>query len=176
MLSKNTITENIIANKHLLANLITNLQFEKHPELETRYGMAGRIRCTEDAVYHLTYLAESINIGSERIFSYYLQWAQAMLQARKIPLDDLLNNLNYTLESCILILPGQDIETITSYIKKGITSLQNQQPQNSFLVNENPLLAEAKQYLALLVIRLANRCLLAIMFSVIVFFESINYI
>lgn len=140
--------EQVLKKQQALAQLITELQFKQHPELETRYGAAGKDKCIQDSLYHLTYLSESIKSGSKAMFNAYITWAFGMLQARKIPMIDLLNNLHYTMQACNTILPAGDCEIIEGYIQSGITTLQsvNTLPQ-TYLTADNPLQAEAKAFL-----------------------------
>src|SRR5581483_6554760 len=76
-----------------LSAAVTNAIFSRHPELESKYGKAGREKCHQDTVYHLHYLAEAISSNSEAMFNDYAGWAKIMLFARGIASDDLLWNL-----------------------------------------------------------------------------------
>lgn len=149
--------ETITADKQItmqllpLAQLITSLHFEKQPFLETRYGHAGRQKCTEDAQYHLSYLAQAIAAESPTIFSNYLEWALVMLQSRNIPREDLVDNLAFTDIACNRLLPDEHYSVVTDYIRAGILTLNSDPPKPATcLTNENPLLPEATQYMALL--------------------------
>ena len=39
-----------------LANHITRLHYNKHPELMKRFGAEGKKRCYEDAIFHLNFI------------------------------------------------------------------------------------------------------------------------
>ncbi|MBC7889304.1 MAG: cobalamin B12-binding domain-containing protein [Ferruginibacter sp.] len=145
-------TDNGIMEHQLpLAQLITNLHYLQHPELETRYGKPGREKCTQDAVFHLSYLSEAIRAESTEIFTAYLEWAQVMLQTRKIPVQDLMDNLDCMENACQQLLPAADYQKITPYIKNGIQRLKILRPlPASCLTESNPLLPVAKEYLSLL--------------------------
>jgi len=134
-----------------LAQLITNLHFQHHPNLEEKYGSTGRQKCTEDAEYHLSYLAQAVRSESKTIFTNYLEWAQVMLQSRNIPTQDLLDNLAYMDIACSQLLTGEDYRVVADYIRAGIHTLNkgNHKPASCF-THGNPLLQEAKQYMELL--------------------------
>jgi methanogenic corrinoid protein MtbC1 len=141
----------IVENQLELAQHITGLHFKHHPELNLKYGKAGRDKCLQDSQYHLTYLAEAIRADSTEIFTSYLEWAQGMLQARHIPVQHLIDNLGYIDLACRELLPGKDHHTIAAYITDGIKRLKSMKPlPDTCFALDNPLLTEAKQYLALL--------------------------
>ncbi|MEO7767477.1 MAG: hypothetical protein ABIS01_08630, partial [Ferruginibacter sp.] len=148
----NTSTGKQITEQQLpLAQFITEMHFQHHPELETRYGKEGRIKCREDSLYHLSYLAEAVAAESTEIFTSYILWAQVMLQSRKIPLQDLLDNLSYMDSGCSNLLDKEHYQIAHVYIQNGIDRLKNlNTPPATFLTEINPLLADAKQYLGML--------------------------
>src|ERR1700719_4587444 len=76
-----------------LAEAITDRHYELHPELAERFGPAGRSHCREDARYHLSYLSAAVAAGTPAFFTEYVGWCKAMLGARRIPADDLAQNL-----------------------------------------------------------------------------------
>jgi methanogenic corrinoid protein MtbC1 len=76
-----------------LAEAITSRMYEAQPELAARYGAAGRVKCLQDANYHLSYLADAVAASSHALFSDYIGWAKVMLEARGIPAADLSRNL-----------------------------------------------------------------------------------
>ena len=134
-----------------LAQLITTLHFEKHPSLEEKYGATGRQKCTEDAQYHLSYLEQAVKSESKTIFTNYLTWVQSMLQSRNIPMQDLMDNLDCMDIACSRLLSVADYGVVTGYIREGIQILSNGAPKPaSCLHDDNPLLAEAKQYMGML--------------------------
>lgn len=72
-----------------LAAIVTDRQFERHPELALKYGASGRARCIEDARFHLAFLATAVETGIDAIFIDYIAWAKIVLTTRKVPADDL---------------------------------------------------------------------------------------
>ena len=81
--------ERIDSMRGRLAGELTERHFRRRPELEARYGPRGRVKCREDAEFHLRYLAQAIALGLPQLFSEYLGWAAAMLETRNVPADDL---------------------------------------------------------------------------------------
>jgi MerR family transcriptional regulator, light-induced transcriptional regulator len=76
-----------------LAESVVAHQFAHDPALQARFGDAGRLKCQEDAVYHLQYLAESLHTGRQSIFDDYLRWAQGLLAQYGVPASDFAAHL-----------------------------------------------------------------------------------
>ena len=76
-----------------LAAEITERHFARRPELQARFGDKGRLRCREDAEFHLRYLAQALALGVPQLFEEYISWAASMLESRGVPRDDLRADL-----------------------------------------------------------------------------------
>lgn len=134
-----------------LAQVITELHFQHHPELEKKYGERGRQRCHEDAVFHIKYLEQATQVNSSVLFSSYLDWARTMLNERGIPEKDLLQNLAFMKEAIQKLLPDDDAQSLVEFIDIGLDFLQsNPQGTQTFIKSGDPLAAEASIYLDLL--------------------------
>ena len=81
-----------------LAAEIAEVHFKQRPELRERYGERGFAHCRQDAAYHLQYLEQSMRLGNPQLFADYVRWAKIMLEARRIPVDDLIANLSIVSE------------------------------------------------------------------------------
>lgn len=79
----------------VLAREITDSYLAKRPEFEDRFGEKARIRCEEDAGFHLHFLAEALVADSPQSFVNYVRWAKIMLAARKVPTEDLHEYLKH---------------------------------------------------------------------------------
>lgn len=85
--------EQLANERGRLASEIAALHFDRHPQLEQRYGAKGLTHCTRDAVYHLQYLEQALRVNSDELFVDYARWAKVMLETRHVPVDDLISNL-----------------------------------------------------------------------------------
>lgn len=138
-------------NKVPLAELITELQFKNNPGLLLKYGIAGKKKCSEDNLYHLSYLSEAIRIESVELFAAYMAWAQKMLEARNIPVKDLTNNLDYMNIACKELLPGEAYQVAAFYILESKERLKNlHKTPETYFNKSNPILGDAELYLDLL--------------------------
>lgn len=146
-----TTSEHIAEQQLLLAELVTSMHFQHQPELEIKYGRAGKEKCKQDCLFHLSYLREAVRLQNPEIFSAYLQWAKVMLRSRNIPVEDLISNLNYLDIACRQLLPKDNYPIVSGYIEKGLESLRSDSPvAATFLTPDNPLLIHATKYLSLL--------------------------
>lgn len=75
------------------AQKIVDQHFRQDPSLAKQYGAVGRVRCLEDASFHLCFLAEAAEADNEAHFVDYVRWAKPMLASRKIDWRHLQTNL-----------------------------------------------------------------------------------
>jgi methanogenic corrinoid protein MtbC1 len=134
-----------------LANLITDKQFELNPELEKRYGAAGKLRCLEDARYHLSYLSEALRADSPLLFTEYCAWAKVLLLSRNIPVNDLENNLNILEQTLKDNLPEESAGAASKFVRSAIGMLHDLPSETVNVLHEdNPHGLLADNYLELL--------------------------
>ncbi len=131
-----------------LAEKITDCYFRNHPEGGKRSGETGRDRCRETSISHLSYLFEAMQVDSQELFNYCLEWEYNMMEARDIPTDDLLRNLHSVTEVISAEFSVDEASETVPYLERGTQHLMNLKPdEKTFLIPENPLAEEAKQYL-----------------------------
>ena len=134
--------------RHRLATLITETHFQAHPELDARYGPIGRVRCHEDAGFHLSYLSEAIANNIPALFADYVAWAKVMLAGRGVPEKDLNENLQVMRRVIAAELPEEMSDTAAAFIDAGIAGLPDvpQEPP-THIIAENTLTPLANSYL-----------------------------
>jgi methanogenic corrinoid protein MtbC1 len=134
-----------------LAEIITDKHFALEPELEARYGAAGRMKCRQDAIYHLSYLSEALQAGEPALFADYVLWAKSMLAGRGIPEKDLEDNLRAIRDSLAEVLPRDFRQVACEFVEFGIAQLshaaENETPPTS---DGNQLKNLADEYLEML--------------------------
>jgi len=79
-----------------LAEAIMAEHYRQRPELERQYGPAGKLRCLEDALFHLRFLAGSVEFGDPKVFADYSAWVGGLLARRRIPVEHVAENLRVT--------------------------------------------------------------------------------
>lgn len=145
---KKQTAEKIQEQELEIAIAAIELHYNLHPELESRYGKAGREKYLQDARYHLSYLAESILADSQTLFKNYVSWAHEMLFSRNIPARDLSINLNCIKEILAQRLPIENYIIAAKYMNGALLQLQGQVIcQESYLKEDAPLSRLANKYL-----------------------------
>jgi len=142
------VSDALNTRRPALAAQMVAREFVRHPELEQRYGVAGRDRCLQDAGYHLAYLAQAIATDSAALFGDYVGWARVMLAKRGIPAMDLVGLLEIMKESLQQELPPDFSRLAGHFLDRGLQQL----PQLSddvpcFMVGDTPLAPLASAYL-----------------------------
>ena len=141
------ISRFIDGRSQALAEAMTARQYELMPELATRYGEPGRAKCLQDALYHLSYLSQSIAAERPALFADYVAWAKIMLAGRGIPAEDLAANLACMRAALEQVLPGHMAALACAYVEAGETNLpQLASTAASFIVDGAPLSDLARAY------------------------------
>jgi methanogenic corrinoid protein MtbC1 len=76
-----------------LADAIVAAEFGRYPQLLARYGPRGRIKSRQNAIDHLSYLADAVDTGSQALFNDYIAWAKVLLAHRGVQMEDLDHHL-----------------------------------------------------------------------------------
>ncbi|WP_192820573.1 B12-binding domain-containing protein [Rufibacter sp. LB8] len=131
-----------------LAADTTKLVYQRHPDLEARYGAIGREKCHEDALYHLSFLIEAVSANSMVLFSDYVTWAQQVLESRQIAVQDLHHHLVILKEVVAQHLPIDQYVLVANHLNAAVQQLAE---KNNLPVEEPaPLTPLAETYLELL--------------------------
>src|SRR6202050_1144537 len=145
-----TTRDFMIERQEDLAREMVERHWKLRPDLEERYGEKGRIKCLEDARYHLRYLSEAVAAREPALFVHYVTWAKTMLVARYIPVEDLVANLEVMLDVLRKQLPMSMQIPAVDYVKSAIGSLTLANDNPSFLNPAQPLADLAQRYLSAL--------------------------
>jgi methanogenic corrinoid protein MtbC1 len=93
MSTHRALADRLSARRHELAVRVAEQHLAETPEWLARWGETGRIRCIEDADFHLQYLSHSLRFAAPSLFVAYAQWTRQVLEKRRIPWRDLQRNL-----------------------------------------------------------------------------------
>lgn len=131
-----------------LAVNIMERHYAVHPEFEERYGKKGRVKCLEDANYHLTYLSEAIAASHPSLFANYVAWAKVLLTGIGISIQDLVENLEIVRTVLIEKLPEEMQSLVNAYLDEGLTQLPlSPSTLPTFFEEAEPHAELAQQYL-----------------------------
>ena len=107
-----------------LAEAIVAEHYRLRPELNTRYGPAGRRHCLQDTLFHLQFLAASVGIGDSNHFTRYVIWCNSILVPRGIPTDDLITSLEVMGWVLASALPAETAELACRHVSDAVQSLR----------------------------------------------------
>ena len=107
--------------KHVIDEAVVKL-YDRYPELDEKYGEAGRKKCYEDNIHHFNYLESAADVGESKVFSDYALWLNSVLVSRGMKSDHLIDNFK-----CIIGIPRRDPcrkgEAFKLYLKQAIESI-----------------------------------------------------
>lgn len=134
-----------------IADEVTLRHFAADPSLEKKYGERGRIRCTEDAHRHLSYLAASASASSDALFEEYVGWAKILLSRLGLTEHHLARNLALLREVIVDMIPGREGAAAASIVDKGLSRLPAlPSSTQSFIEDADPYSELAQRYLSTL--------------------------
>ena len=130
------VAKALLWQKQAIAELVTAEHYSAHPEFETRWGEAGRKKCTEDAAYHVMYLAEAIRFDALELFVDYLAWAKVLLISLQISERDLSENLQILSSALEKILSPEHFSVADTFLGAGLRALPNLPSQTKTFLPE----------------------------------------
>jgi len=80
--------------KPQIAEQVTQVFLERHPDWLLKYGERARKFGIEDAQFHIDFLRGAVEANSIQAFEDYCQWAAGLLKARSIASHFLVENLS----------------------------------------------------------------------------------
>ena len=127
------------------------MHFQQVPGLLERYGEGGKVRCLEDAVYHLEFLIEALKLEHVDMYTNYIVWASAMLRSRNIPMKDLENSFDFMLRIIEELIGEEGYSQVLEYVEGAKEKLEfTPEIPETYILETNPFKREVESYLNLL--------------------------
>ncbi|HKO12051.1 MAG TPA: cobalamin-dependent protein [Acidobacteriaceae bacterium] len=143
--------EYLNANQFALSELVMAKHYALHPELGRPYGPVGRIRCREDAAFHLSFLAQALATGVPELFVDYIAWAKVMLGSRRVTALDLAQNMEVLRAVLNDRLPSELASAALEYVDAGFRALPSLATDSPTLMQTDaPLANIAQEYMSAL--------------------------
>lgn len=143
----------IVAQCDVLADKIVAKHYKVRPSLVSRFGDAGRAKCTTDAKRHLDAVSQAIAVGRSALFVDYVAWAKVVLSSRGIPAEELAENLEVCRQSLAEVLLPEQAIIADRYILDSLSCLPALPATTScYLSPDRPLADLAREYLDALLI------------------------
>lgn len=84
MIPSDTAAGRLKALRSAAAAWVVERLYQRHPELDARFGETGRQRCLEDIAYHTDFLASALDYQDPQPFVDYAGWLAGVLEARAV--------------------------------------------------------------------------------------------
>lgn len=130
-----------------VAEAVTEEFFRRHPDWLDRYGERGRERGSEDARYHMDFLAGALTAGEPQAFAEYVRWARRVLEARGIAARFLRENLEQIGEALATRLDGNAGPAVEAVLRAGLAACDERPGEVSPPGPEDELAAVRRLYL-----------------------------
>ncbi len=97
--------------------------YARHPAWLERWGAAGRARCRDDLLYHLSYLADAVALDKVDVFTDYARWIAGFLARREIPPAHVREALA-VLDEALQQLPADAVAAVRPVLAHGRDALK----------------------------------------------------
>ncbi|SRR5579884_13042 len=145
--STRSAAEVISENMQALAEATVESHYSSDSRFK-RYGAVGRVRCIEDAQYHLEFLVAALEAESIGQFVDYCGWAKILLNSRGIDVSHLIENLEHLRCALKSKLSRKQFSQVAEYLQAGIDALPDLPAHlPSYIAAERPHSEIANAYL-----------------------------
>ncbi len=100
-----------------VAELVTDEFLRRHPDWTDRYGDLARVRCVEDARFHMDFLAGAVEAGDLEAIARYVRWTARVLESRGIDRSHLDENLDQVGRHLRPHVDPEDREALDRFIR-----------------------------------------------------------
>lgn len=105
------------------ADEVTRLIYEKHPELDQRFGDKGKATCREDLLHHIDYLVSALYAADSAPFREYVLWLSGVLESRGVPSAHLKESLLLLQEHFARLLTPDELPVVSAPLLEGVKTL-----------------------------------------------------
>ncbi|MDV2885048.1 hypothetical protein RYX45_07635 [Alkalihalophilus pseudofirmus] len=108
---------------HPIINAITEEIYQAYPELEEKYGEAGRRKCREDNQHHFHSLETAYQMKQEKIFVDYALWLNGILVKHGMDKQHLIDNFERIERLIKEKVDNQKEEAFKTYLQAAIQAV-----------------------------------------------------
>lgn len=136
------------SHKDELSEAVVDRAYREQPEVWSRYGEDVRRHCVRDAGYHLSYLAEAVEVDEPSLFVSYAAWVKVLFHGLDLPEKTMEDTLRWTQEALKEKLAPDARERAVGFIDQALEHLPNASlVLESHVKPDAPHGVLAKQYL-----------------------------
>jgi methanogenic corrinoid protein MtbC1/hemoglobin-like flavoprotein len=141
-------SESVGARRTEIIEALVEREFARHPELEARYGSVAREKSLQDAGYHVSFLAQALNLDNQAVFTDYVAWAKIVLTHRKVAAADFAFHLECLADVLKERIPGAPGALAAEFVLSAVQAMPAMPDElPTFLHDNEPLSPLAHQYL-----------------------------
>jgi methanogenic corrinoid protein MtbC1 len=135
--------EKLRTQRKSIAEKVTGEFFDRHPDWLVRFSERGRKSCTEDAGFHIDFLAAAIESDSTAAFEDYSRWLARMLRSRDIAPQHAAENFEQIRLKAGLHLNDAEASVLAVFVQRGCAALAGEN-QVTDQMRESSQLAEER--------------------------------
>ena len=106
-----------------VATDVADAVYQRRPERLAHWGTERRVlRCRDDLLYHLSYLADALANGRPELFIDYVCWIAGFLERRDIPTEHLRETL-VALDEPLRVTLGEHYDVVAALVAAGLAAL-----------------------------------------------------
>lgn len=137
--------------KHRLENnfseQLTDYLWEKHPELEKKFGPSGWKKCLDDVNYILAFLQAARENSSDKLFINFIQWFVILLESLGISSKWLKITLELLREKLLQAPESEETHASLEILNKTIADFPESPQVQAYVRPDLPYADLAKKYL-----------------------------
>jgi hypothetical protein len=113
----------LLRHKEALADAVTQALYDDMPELQAKYGDAGREKCREDQRYTIEHLIPAVDLMQPDLFASYVRWLDTMLRARNVATRELVRSLELLERVVRDHLAAHEADAVAACVNAGLATL-----------------------------------------------------
>lgn len=149
--SSSVVSSFILRNKEIFSDEILERHFGSQPGIKDEYNSYMYQKCREDVIYHLTYLAQAVDIGSLILFSDYIKWVNITLTEYNVKSKHTIYSFQVMKEVLLEKIPEEHHKEIGMYLDEAVRILEEESSEvESFILEKGDYFNLSAAYLDLI--------------------------
>lgn len=121
-----------------VAQAAVSALYRLRPDLEQRYGEAGRRHCAKDLGHHLRFLAASVELDDPKVFVDYAAWAAKVMVTHNVAAEDAVASFRGLLDVAPGAVPPEFADRVRDVITAALQRLETEPPASGACPRPRP--------------------------------------
>ena len=113
----------LLRHREALANAVTRALYDDMPELQAKYGDAGRQKCLQDLRYTIEHLIPAVDLVQPDLFANYVRWLDTLLRARNVSTREVARSLELMERVVRDYLTADEADAVAACVHAGLATL-----------------------------------------------------